>query len=56
MGLARSFKDGTGEHYRLSAMFTDAGTVKGKLTTSWRSRRYGRCSSGTITWHAKRSG
>jgi len=53
MGFARNFHDDNGEQYRLTGLFTAAGTASGTLTTSWHSRRYGSCSTdGIVKWHA----
>jgi secreted trypsin-like serine protease len=56
MGFGGAFRDATGEQYRLTGRFTESGSATGTLATRWRSRRYGSCSSGTVTWHATRAG
>jgi trypsin len=54
MSFSRSFQDSTGEHYRLAGTFTADGSAMGTLTSSWRIRRYGTCTTGLIRWHAER--
>jgi secreted trypsin-like serine protease len=41
-----------GELYRLAGRFTTSGSVKGTMSTTWHSNRYGICRSGLIHWKA----
>lgn len=52
-GFARTFRDGTGERYHLTGLFTATGTASGTLTSTWNSRRHGSCFTGPLKWHAK---
>ncbi len=53
MGFDDSFKDATGERYEVRGAFDGQGNAAGFLTTSWHTRQYGRCSSGSVSWHAR---
>ncbi len=52
MGFDDTFTDGTGEHYEVKGNFDSSGSAAGFMTTTWRTRRFGTCKSGLVTWGA----
>lgn len=52
LGFDDAFSDAAGEHYEVKGNFDSSGSAAGFITTSWRSRRFGTCSSGLVSWGA----
>lgn len=53
LGFDDRFTDTTGERYEVRGTFDSSGNAAGFLSTTWRSRRYGSCSSGLVSWGAR---
>ena len=53
LGFDDTFSDSTGEHYEVKGNFDSSGSAAGFITTTWRSRRFGTCRSGLLTWGAR---
>ncbi|HLI59703.1 MAG TPA: hypothetical protein VKV21_08555 [Solirubrobacteraceae bacterium] len=52
-GFTHTFRDTTGERYWIRGRFGTHGTVRGTLSTWWRSPRHGICRSGRVDWSAR---
>ena len=55
LGFDDTFSDATGEHYEVKGSFDSSGSAAGFISTTWRSRRFGMCRSGLVSWGARRS-
>jgi hypothetical protein len=53
LGFDETFKDSTGEHYEVKGNFDTSGSAAGFINTTWRSRRFGTCRSGSVSWGAR---
>jgi Trypsin len=52
LGFRARFHDSTGTRYRLTGTFGSTGKAVGTLTITWRTARYGRCTTGPVSWYA----
>jgi V8-like Glu-specific endopeptidase len=50
LGFDDTFSDSTGEHYEVKGNFDSSGSAAGFVTTTWRSRGFGTCKSGLVSW------
>jgi secreted trypsin-like serine protease len=50
-----TFSDTTGEQYDVKGSFDSSGSAAGFINTMWRSRRFGMCRSGWVSWGARKS-
>jgi hypothetical protein len=53
LGFDDTFSDATGEQYEVKGGFDSSGSAAGFIHTTWKSRRFGTCSSGLVTWGAR---
>jgi hypothetical protein len=53
LGFDDAFSDATGEHYEVKGNFDSSGSASGFINTTWRSRRFGMCRSGLVSWGAR---
>jgi hypothetical protein len=53
LGFDDTFSDTTGEHYEVKGSFDSSGSAAGFINTTWRSRRFGMCRSGQVSWGAR---
>jgi secreted trypsin-like serine protease len=53
LGFDDTFSDTTGERYEVKGGFDSSGSAAGFIRTTWKSRRFGTCSSGLVTWGAR---
>ncbi len=53
LGFDDTFRDATGEHYEVKGNFDSSGSAAGFISTTWRSRRFGTCRSGSVSWGAR---
>jgi hypothetical protein len=53
LGFDDAFRDATGEHYEVKGNFDSSGSAAGFITTTWKSRRFGTCTSGSVSWGAR---
>jgi secreted trypsin-like serine protease len=54
LGFRARFRDRTETQYRLAGTFSSSGTALGTLSVTWRTSRYGKCTSGPVRWSASR--
>ncbi len=52
MGFSHTFRDTQGARYAISGVFTPTGTSSGTLSSTWRTRRFGACSTARVRWSA----
>ncbi len=52
LGFDDTFSDATGERYEVKGSFDSSGSAAGFITTTWRSRGFGMCRSGLVSWGA----
>ncbi len=55
LGFDDTFSDSTGERYEVRGHFDSSGSAAGFISTTWKSRRFGTCRSGSVSWGARRS-
>ena len=53
LGFDDTFRDTTGEPYEVKGNFDSSGSAAGFITTTWKSRRFGTCGSGLVSWGAR---
>jgi hypothetical protein len=54
LAFAARFHVRDGQVYKIAGVFTTSGRVKGTMSVSWHSARYGTCRTGVISWTASR--
>jgi hypothetical protein len=52
LAFATRFHVRDGQLYKIAGMFTTSGRVKGTMSVTWHSARYGSCRTGLISWRA----
>ena len=53
LGFDDTFSDTAGGHYEVKGNFDSTGSAAGFITTTWKSRRFGTCRSGSVSWGAR---
>ena len=54
LAFASKFRIADGQMFKLAGVFTTSGRVKGTLSVTYNSAKYGSCRSGVISWTASR--
>jgi hypothetical protein len=54
LAFASKFRIADGQMFKLAGVFTTSGRVKGTLSVTLNSAKYGSCRSGVISWSASR--